>query len=108
MPAGEGEVLIDQRIRIVDPANHADGVSAQIGADQKWLRLAVADAADGRDSPHLLEDMLKPRTERSVLNVVNFALQTDLRVKRRHPTPARAEVGMVVSTEEDVGHTVIF
>ena len=106
--AGEGEILLDQRLRVVDAPDHADGVGAEIGADQQGLGLGIADAADGRLALHLVKDFFKFRAEGRVFYVVDFTLQTDLRVKSRHPPPAGAEMGMVVSSEENVGHTVVF
>ena len=106
--AGEGEILLDERFRVVDPADHADGVGPVVGADQQRLRLRVADAADGRKALHLVEDVLKPGAEGRVFDVVDLALQADKGVPGRHTAPAGAQVGMVVGAEKHVGHTVGF
>ena len=106
--AGEGEKLVDQRIRVVDPADHTDGIGAVIGTDQQGLRLAVADAADRRSALHLFKDVLEAGAEGCVLDAVDLALQTDLRIVRRHPAAACAEMRMVVGAEKDVCHAVLF
>ena len=106
MAAGERQELVDQLLVIVDDANHADRVGAKIGTDQQGLRLIVADTADRCGALHLIQDLFKLGSEGRVLYVVDFTLQAEIRIIGRKPTPACAEVGVVVGSEEYVGHAV--
>ena len=106
MPAAEGQILVDQRIRILNHAGHADGVGAQAGADQQRLGIRVRNAAHGRGAPHFLKDMLKLRPEGCVLNVVNLPLQPDLRIPGRHSGPLGAQMGMIIHAEKGIQHAV--
>ena len=52
MTAAEGKIMIDKLIRVVDDTDDANGVHAEIGADDKRLRIAVADASDSGSTLH--------------------------------------------------------
>ena len=105
--AAEAEVLIDQRIRVVDHTGHADGVSAQVGADQQGLGIRVGNTADRGSAAHFLKNMFKLRPERGIADVVNFPLQTDLLVPRGHTGTAGAQMAVIVHTEKHIQHTVL-
>ena len=102
MTAAEGQILADELIGVVDDADGTDGVDTQIGPDEQRLGIAVADAADCGVAGHLVENALKLGPERSVFNVVDLPLETDLCIIGCHAAPAGAEVGMVVSAEKDI------
>ena len=99
---------MDQRLGVVDGADDANGVGAQIGADEQRLRLAVADTADSGRALHALQNVGKAGTEGSAFNAVDFPLKSDLGIEGGHTRAAGAQVGMVVRAEEHVQKAVLF
>ena len=96
MPAAEGQVLLDKGIGVVDDADDADGIGAQVGADEQGLGVGVADAADGRGALHLVKDVLEFGAEGGILDVVNLPLQPNGRGIGRHAAPPCAQMRMIV------------
>ena len=99
---------MDQRLCIVDGANDANGVGAQVGADKQRLGLAVADAADGRRALHAVQHVSKAGAEGGTFNAVDLPLKPDLVVIGGHTRAAGAQVGVVVRAEEHVQKTILF
>lgn len=89
VPAGEGQVVVDQVRRIVDDADGGDGVDAQIGTDEQGLGIGVRDAADGCRALHLVQHVAELCTERRILDVVDLPLQAELRVPGGHAAALR-------------------
>ena len=86
--------------------NHANGIRAEVGADDQRLRVVIADAPDGRRAAHFVRQFGKLGAERRVLNVVDLPLKPEFRVVSRNARAPRSEVGMVVHPEKDIEDTI--
>ena len=106
MAAAEGQVLLQQGLRVVDDADGADGVGAQVGPDQQRLGVRIGNAADGAGALHLVQNAVEFGTEGRIFNIVNFPLETQLGIVGCHAAPAGTQVGMVVRAEEYVQNAV--
>lgn len=107
MPAAEGQVLLDEGIGVVDDADDADGIGAQVGADEQGLGVGVADTADGRGALHFVKNVLEFGAEGGIFDVVNLPLQPNGRVIGRHAAPACAQMRMIVRAEKHIGNGVV-
>ena len=92
---------------VIDAAHGGDGVTAQVGADDEGLGLAVRDTADAHPAVHIQHVPLELGAEGRVFNIVNGPFEPPGGVDR-HAAPAGAKVGMVVYSEKEVGDTVLF
>ena len=101
-------MLLHQFLGIGDQADGGDGIQAEPGADQKRLRVRIADAADTDVSVEAGEVFFKLRPEGRILNVVDLTLEPVLLIVDDHSTPARTQVGVIVHTEEDVQRNIPF
>ena len=85
-----------------DGAHRGDGVDAQVGADEQWLRIGVGDAAHGALARELRQVVLKLGAEGSVLNGVDLTVEAAALPARDHAGAARSEVRVIVNTKENV------
>ena len=83
--------LIDQLLPIVDPAYSANGIVAQVRADDERLAVSIADTADPHLTVHSWEIALESRPELCALDAVNDPHETPA-VKDGHTTPSRTQV----------------
>ena len=108
-PAGHGVKVgaaLQQRfcklLEVVDDADGADGINAQVRMDEHGLRVGVADAADAGIALHLGNVAFKFCPKGAVFNVVNISLKAKVGRDAGHAAPADAQVRMVVGPEKDV------
>ena len=104
--AGLLKIPVDQLGCVVDDTDVADGIGAEMRADQHRLRVAVGDHTDRGRTAHLVKNMLKFGTEGRVFDVMDLALQSDFFIIRRQTSAARSEVRMIVNAEEHIHHAV--
>ena len=86
--AGEGEKLGNEFLGVLDDADGAQGIGAEIGADQQGLGIGIGDASDAGGADHFTEGLGKACAEGGILNVVDFPLESHLRVPGRHAATA--------------------
>ena len=104
--AAEGQVLAKQCFRIINDANGADGIGAQLGADQQRLGIGIGNAANGCTALHFAENSIEFGTEGGILDIMNLPLQAQLLVISSHTAPAGTQVRMIVGAEEHIQNAV--
>ena len=99
--------LVRKRVDIVDASHCGDGVSTVVGAYDQGLGLVVGDASDAHPAVHVFYVAVKFRAEGAVFYVVDGPVEAVLAV-HRHARSSGAEVRVVVCSEEQIKHTVVF
>ena len=97
----------DQLLQVVDPPHRGDGIGAEMGTHDQRLRIGVADAADAERARHFVHIPLKFGAERGILDVVNGPFKAGLGVVYRQAAPSRAQMGVVIHPEKQIGNAVV-
>ena len=79
-----------------------------MGTDDQGLGLIVGNTADSQMPVHAGKFFIKFGTERSVLNVVDSAVEPVLIVVDGHACPPCSQMGVIVSAEKQIENTVFF
>ena len=102
------QMIIYKLLIVVYDAYVADGVGAEMRADQQRLGIGVGYDADSRGAGHLIKYMFKLGSKRCVLDIVDLTLQPDLGIVGGKSASSCAEMRVIVNAEEHIHHAIFF
>jgi len=91
---------------VVDLCHRDDAELPQVGIENHWLGLIVADDADAQMTLEFMELRLEFRPEIGIFQVVNGPGKTSP-MDNSHPTPHRTKVRVVICPIKKFFHTVL-
>ena len=92
----------DELVCVVDGTDGSQREHAQVRANQQGLRIGVADASHGHRTDKARKILLELGAERRVLDGVDLAREALVGIPRHHAGTPRAQMRVIVDTEEHV------
>ena len=96
--------VLHQFLGVVDFADRTDGETPEMGVEEQGLRIGIGDDAYASIAAETCQLVLKLCPKGGVLNAVDDALESVLRVKSSHSRTPCAEMAVIIRAVEHIGY----